>query len=65
MLQTVSIDSKTLLIKADVESELSHLFDYLSKIEKENKLKKLFDFADRHFKQIADFKFNREDCYNR
>jgi hypothetical protein len=65
MLQTISLDSKTILIKADVESDLSVILDYFNKKNKQKRLEELLDFADLHYKTEPGFKFNREECYDR
>ncbi|MDR2679914.1 MAG: hypothetical protein LBC47_03800 [Tannerella sp.] len=65
MLQTISLDSKTILVRADEESDMSALLEYLNRTGKEEKVNALLEFADRHYKCEPGFKFNREECYGR
>jgi Holliday junction resolvase RusA-like endonuclease len=63
MYETMTIDSRTMIIKTDNENELSEIIDYVSKRDKDNILKSFLDFASSKRKVVKDYKFNREACY--
>jgi len=63
MFETMTIDSKTMIIKSDDEKELSEIIDYVSKRDKNNILKSFLNFASSKRKIVKNYKFNREDCY--
>jgi hypothetical protein len=63
MCETMTIDSKTMIIKADNEKELSEIIDFVSKRDKDNSLKTFLKFASSKRKIVKNYKFNREDCY--
>jgi hypothetical protein len=66
MYQTFSLDEKTLLIKAERESDLSHIFDFLTKQQnREKNVNNLLQFAAQHRIIEKDYNFNRSDCYVR
>ncbi|MDR3266439.1 MAG: hypothetical protein LBT24_02600 [Tannerella sp.] len=68
MLQTVSLDTKTLLLKAEHESDMSELLAYLNrtaKEKKENLLNRFLDFAKDNYTTDPSFKFNREEYYDK
>jgi len=63
MFETMSIDSKTIIIKAENEKELSEIINFINKKDKESNLKSFLDFASVKSKTVGSYKFNREDCY--
>jgi len=63
MYETMTIDSRTMIIKTDNEKELSEVIDFVSKKDKDTNLKSFLEFATSIRKPVPDFKFNREDCY--
>jgi len=63
MCETMTIDSKTMIIKTDNEKELSEIIDFVSKRDKDNSLKTFLKFASSKRKIVKNYKFNREDCY--
>jgi hypothetical protein len=65
MIQTVSLDAKTLLIKADHESDLSWVYTCLNKQDKEKNVDELLHFASEHRVIEKDYKFDRNNCYVR
>jgi hypothetical protein len=65
MIQTVSLDAKTLLIKADHESDLSWIYAYLNRLDKEKNVGELLHFAAQRRVIEKDYKFERDDCYVR
>jgi hypothetical protein len=65
MLKTISLDSKTIVIKANKEDELSDVIDYIAQKTKHDNLSSFLNFASKHRASEAEYKFNREDCYDR
>jgi len=63
MYETMTIDSRTMIIKTDNENELSEIIDFMSKKDKDDNLKLFLKFASSKRKVIKKYKFNREDCY--
>jgi len=63
MFETMTIDSKTMIIKTDNENEMSEIIDFMSKKDKDDNLKSFLKFASTQRKPAGGYKFNREDCY--
>jgi pantothenate kinase len=67
MLQSTTLDSRTVIIRADKESDILDLFIYLKQKAKDNKqhlLNRFLDFAKDNYTSDPSFKFNREDYYD-
>ena len=65
MVQTVSLDSQTLIIKSDDESELLDIIEFISKKQKQDNLNIFLNFVANNRKIEENFKFNRDECYGR
>ncbi|GHV20757.1 hypothetical protein FACS189428_0170 [Clostridia bacterium] len=65
MLQTISLDPITMIIKADKEDDLSEIFDYITRKDKQKNVTAFLNFASKNRKIDKKYKFNREDCYDR
>jgi len=63
MYETMRLDSRTIIIKADNEKELSEIIGFVTKKDKENNLKAFLSFASSKRKIVKNYKFNREECY--
>ena len=63
MYETITIDSRTMIIKTDNEKELSEIIDFVSKKDKDDILKSFLNFAALKRKVVKYYKFNREECY--
>ena len=65
MLEAVSLDSKTMIIKSDEETDFSEIINFIIQKDKNKDIVSFLKFAAQN--RIADkgFKFNREDCYDR
>ena len=63
MFQTISLDSKTIIIKADTENDLSAIMDFIGKQGKQKSLDTLLSFAAKNRKIEKEYKFNRNECY--
>jgi hypothetical protein len=64
-LETLTIDSKTLVIKTDNENDLPEIIDYINQKDKNNNLTSFLNFASENRIEVKNYKFNREDCYGR
>ena len=66
MYQATTLDARTLLIKADFESDLTELLSYINqKKRKKDLVNRLLDFAKNNYETDKNFKFNREECYEK
>ena len=68
MYQATTLDSRTLLIKAEFEGDLTELLSYINqktKIKKKDLVNKFLDFAKNNYETDKNFKFDREECYER
>jgi len=65
MFETMTLDAKTLIIKSDNEENLLEIIEFVTKKNKENNLKSFLDFAARNRVLAKDYKFNRDECYER
>ena len=65
VLETMTIDSKTLVIKADNENDLPDIIDYINQKGKSKNINSFLHFASENRVEVKNFKFNREDCYDR
>ena len=65
MLQIISIDSKTIMIRADSENDLAEIIEFISKKDKQKSLDTLLNFAADNRKIEKEYKFNRDECYDR
>ena len=65
MLETITLDSRTLIIKADNEVDLPDILDTINKKYKVDNVNSFLKFAstNRVIKEM--YKFTREDCYGR
>jgi hypothetical protein len=68
MYQATTLDSRTLLIKTELEDDLAELLSYINqktKLKKQDLVNKFLDFAENNYEIDRNFKFNREECYER
>ena len=63
ILETMAIDSKTLVIKTDSEDDLPEIIGYIN--QKNKNVASFLNFASKNRIEAKDYKFNREDCYDR
>jgi hypothetical protein len=64
-LETLTIDSKTLIIKTDNENDLPDIIDYINQKDKNSNINSFLHFASENRIEVKNYKFNREDCYGR
>jgi pantothenate kinase len=68
MLQSTTLDSRTVIIRGDKESDIQDLLVYLNRKAKNSKkqlLNRFLDFAKDNYTLDPSFKFNREDYHDR
>ena len=68
MYHATTLDSRTLIIKAEFESDLMELLSYINKktkIKKQDLVNQFLDFAKNNYETDKNFKFNRDECYER
>ena len=62
-METMAIDSKTLVIKTDNETDLPEIIGYIN--QKNKNIDSFFNFASKNRINAKNYKFNRETCYDR
>jgi len=68
MYQTTALDSRTLLVRSEKESDLTELLHYITltaTMKKQDLVNRFLDFAAHNYNTDPDFKFNRDECYER
>jgi hypothetical protein len=65
MYETMALDSNTLIVKSDNKKELSDIIEFISKKDKEKNLETLLNLASKNRKRVKNYRFNREECYDR
>jgi hypothetical protein len=65
ILETMTLDSRTLIIKSDNDDDLPEIIDAINQKSKTNNINSFLEFASKNRITRNDYKFNREDCYGR
>jgi hypothetical protein len=65
MIETISLDAKTIIVKAKKENDLSDVMDYITKKIKRNQVISFLKFTSSHSVLDTEYNFNREDCHDR
>ena len=65
MFETMTLDSRTLIIKSDNEEDLPEIIDIINKKDKMDSINSFLKFASENRITKGDYKFNREECYGR
>ena len=65
MLETIALDSKTLLIKSDNEEDLPEILNFINNKYKKENINAFLRFASKNRTAKKDYKFNRVECYDR
>ena len=63
--QVVQLDATTLLIKSDNANDLAEIIDFVSNKDKLDHVKSFLDFAAENRILGNDYRFHREDCYDK
>jgi len=65
MFETMTIDSRTVIIKSDNEEDLPAIIDTINKKDKLDTITSFLKFAAENRITKSDYRFNREECYGR
>jgi len=65
MLEAISLDAKTIIVKAENASDLTELLAFISRKDKQNNIVSFLRFAAHNRVLEKGYKFNRDDCYDR
>ena len=65
MLEAISLDRRTLIIRSDVETDFSEIINFVIKKDKNKDINSFLKFVEKNRKVDKKFKFNREECYDR
>jgi hypothetical protein len=63
MYETMALDTKTIIVKSGTEKELNEIIDFISKKDKEQNINSFLKFASENRKNVKNYKFNRDECY--
>ena len=64
-METMTIDSKTVIVKTDNEDDLPEIIGLINQKNRKEIIKSFLSFASKNRIEEKNFKFNREDCYDR
>ena len=67
MLQSTTLDSHTVIVRADAESDIQDLLTFIQQTKVKNKEKtvtRFLDFAKDNYESEPLFKFNRDELYD-
>ena len=62
-METITLDARTMLIRADKENDLLEIIEFISKKGKRENVKEFLKFASDNRVVAKGYKFNRDDCY--
>jgi hypothetical protein len=65
MLEAISLDPKTMIIKSDEETDFSEIINFIVQKDKNKDIESFFKFAAQNRIADKEFKFNRDECYDR
>ncbi|MDR0411233.1 MAG: hypothetical protein LBH75_04580 [Treponema sp.] len=65
MYETMTLDSNTIIVKSDTKKELSDIIEFISAKDKEKNIEALLRLASENRKRVKNYKFSREECYER
>ena len=68
MYRATALNTRTLVVRSDVEEELTELLAYINlkaKTKKQDLVNRFLDFANGNYATDKSFKFNRNECYER
>ena len=64
-METMTLDSKTLIIKSENEDDLPEIIDFINQKDRNKNIDSFLYFASQNRIEKRSYKFNREDCYGR
>jgi hypothetical protein len=65
MLEAISLDRKTMLIKSDEETDFSEILKFIIQKDKNKDVASFLKFAAQNRIVDKDFSFRRDECYDR
>jgi hypothetical protein len=65
MSQVVQLDTTTILIKSDSESDLAEIINFVAEKDKLGRVRSFLNFASNNKILDASYQFKREECYDR
>jgi hypothetical protein len=65
MLEAISLDSRTMIIKSDEETDFSEIINFVIQKDKNKDVASFLKFAAQNRIEDKGFKFNRDECYDR
>jgi hypothetical protein len=65
MLEAISLDSKTMIIKSDEETDFSEIINFVIQKDKNKDIASFLKFAAQNRIEDKEFKFVRDECYDR
>jgi len=65
MLEAIALDSRTMIVRAECESDMSELVDFISRKDKRDNINAFLEFASKQRIIDKDYKFIRDECYDR
>jgi len=64
-METVALNSTTIIVKSDNENDISNVIDFIYHKDKENSIDLLLKFASENRVIEKGYIFNRNECYER
>jgi len=65
MLEMMTLDSHTLILKSDNETDLPEIIGAINQKSKIDNINSFLEFTSKNRIAKGEYKFNREDCYGR
>jgi hypothetical protein len=65
MIEAISLDPKTMIIKSDKETDFPEIINFIVQNDKSKDIESFFKFAAQNRIADKEFKFNRDECYDR
>jgi len=65
MLEAISLDNRTMILKSDEETDFSEIINFIIKKDKKKDVESFLAFAARNRITDMGFKFDRDGCYDR
>jgi len=64
-MEAISLDSRTIIVKSDKESDISDVISFISQKSKRKKINDLLQFASQNRTIEKEYVFDRDSCYDR
>jgi len=65
MLEAISLDNRTMILKSDEETDFFEIINFIIQKDKKRDVESFLDFAARNRVTDTGFKFDRDGCYDR